>query len=474
MCYNKNIYYYNYYAFKKDGYFMPSLKTKGKPLQPATTISLSFLSVIIVGTLLLMMPFSSASHRFTDPITCFFTATSATCVTGLVAVDTGSYWSVAGQLIILLMIQVGGLGLVTFASFFNFILGKKLELHNMQVASESVNTSGLYDVKALVKSIIKISFVCEFVGALLLMPSLILRYGARGIYFAFFLSVAAFCNAGFDVLGMAERPFSSLMSLSGDPGVMIVIPSLIIAGGLGFYVWTDIVAYPKKKRLSLQSKLVVLTTFVLIASGTLLTMIFEWNNPSTLGGRSFIYKLANSFFTSVTCRTAGFNTLDMAHLTPLSKMTDIFLMFIGVAPGSTGGGIKLTSLAIVVMTIVCVIRNKSDTLVFGRKIEKDLVYKAISITLIMMVVIIITSILLWLELPQISGLDVTFEVTSAISTTGLSTGVTGACSVFSKLLLCLAMLIGRIGPVGFAISLSLKKSSRSKNEVYPDGKLMVG
>lgn len=453
---------------------MPSLKAKSKPLQPATIISLSFLALIIIGTVLLMMPFSSASHRFTDPVTALFTATSATCVTGLITVDTGTYWSTIGQLVVLIMIQIGGLGLVTFASFFNFLLRKKLELHSMQVASESVNTSGFSDVKQLVRSVVKISFLCELAGMLLLIPSFTVKYGLKGVYIAFYLSVTAFCNAGFDVMGMVEQPFSSLTTMSGDAGVMLVIPLLIIAGGLGFYVWTDIISFRAKKRLALQSKLVVLTTLIFIALGTVLTMIFEWSNPATLAGKSFIGKLANSFFQSVTLRTAGFNTIDIASTTPLSKMLGIFLMFVGVAPGSTGGGIKLTTLAIVMMTVFSVITNKSDTIIMGRRIDKELVYKALSIMFIMISVIIVISIILSFNIPQASGLDVTYEVTSAISTTGLSTGVTAMCGRFEKILLCIAMFIGRVGPIGLAISLSVRGTHQNKNEVYPEGKLMVG
>ena len=194
-------------------------KQKNKQTNPAAVISISFLAIIIVGALLLMLPFSSAANEFTDPLTAFFTATSATCVTGLVVKDTGTYWSTIGQIIILLMIQLGGLGLVTFTSFFNFLLRKKPELHTIQVASESVNTSGFYDVKHMVRSVLAISFICEIVGALLLSISYIPKFGAKGIYIAVFLSITAFCNAGFDVMGMVAEPFSSITSLSHDPKI---------------------------------------------------------------------------------------------------------------------------------------------------------------------------------------------------------------------------------------------------------------
>lgn len=453
---------------------MPTLKTKNKPMQPTKTISLSFLAVIIVGAVLLMMPFSSASGKFTSPLTALFTATSATCVTGLVLVDTGTYWNIFGQLVILLMIQIGGLGLVTFTSFFNFMIKKKHELHSMQVASESVNTSGFYDVKSFVKKIVAISFAFELAGAVLLMGAFVPKYGLRGIYISVYLAVTAFCNAGFDVMGAVDAPFASLAGMADDPIVVTVIPMLILAGGLGFFVWQDIFEYRKNKRLTLQSKLVIAATAALAVLGTVIILILEWNNPATLGGKSFLYKLGNSFFCSATLRTAGFNTIDMASLTPFAKMASILLMFIGVAPGSTGGGVKITTISIIVMTIVSVVTNKPDTIIMGRKIEKDLVYKSLSIICIFAFIIIASSIGLCFANPGITGLDSAVEVTSAISTTGISCGVTSVCGIGSRILLILIMFIGRVGPVSFAITLSIKKSRLNKNSVYPEGKLMVG
>ena len=453
---------------------MPFLKKKNKAMQPATIIVLSFLAVIAVGTLLLSLPISSTGNHFTNPLVSLFTATSATCVTGLIVVDTGSYWNTFGQIVILIMIQIGGLGLVTFTSFFNFMLRKKLELRSMQVASESVNSSGFNDVKSLVKSVIKISFICEFAGALLLMCAFVPKYGVFGIYVSFYLGITSFCNAGFDVMGMVEQPFSSMVTMADNPFVMIVIPLLIIAGGLGFFVWQDIIQYRKKKRLALQSKLVIVSTIAMLLLGMIITLVLEWNNPDTLGGHDFLFKLSNSFFNSATLRTAGFNSIDIASLTPLSKIAAICLMFIGVAPGSTGGGIKITTFVIVIMTIISVLKNKPDTIIMGRRIDKDLVYKALSIMFIFATVIIGASIALSFANPQIDGIDAALEVTSAISTTGVTTGVTSVCKDGSLMLLCVIMFLGRVGPVSLALSLSISKQRYNKNEVYPEGKLMVG
>lgn len=449
-------------------------KQKSKQLNPAAVISISFLAIIIVGALLLMLPFSSAANEFTDPLTAFFTATSATCVTGLVVEDTGTYWSTIGQVIILLMIQIGGLGLVTFTSFFNFLIRKKPELHTIQVASESVNTSGFYDVKYMVKYILAISFICEMIGALVLSISYIPKFGARGIYIAVFLSITAFCNAGFDVMGMVAEPFSSMTTLSHDPITITVIPILIIAGGLGFLVWTNLIEFRKRKKLEFQSKLVLITTAILIVSGMLITLVTEWNNPATLSGQSFIYKLGNSFFQSATLRTAGFNSIDIEGMTPMMKVFSIFYMFVGAAPGSTGGGIKLTTIAVIIMTISSVLSGKQYTSAMGRKIEHEVVYKALTVAMIFAFLIIISSLAIYNLNPDVSGLDAAYEVTSAISTAGLSTGVTAKCNDISKIILIVIMFIGRVGPVSLALSISMNSKRNNKNEICPVGKVMVG
>lgn len=453
---------------------MPYIKPKKKMPNSTAVISLSFLAVIILGTILLMMPFSSASGKFTDPLTAFFTAVSATCVTGMVTVDTGSYWSIFGQLVILAMIQVGGLGLVTLVSFFNFIMGKKMELRSMHLASASVNSSGIGNVKKIIKLTVGVSLICELIGTLLLMISYVPKFGLKGAYISFYLSVTAFCNSGFDVMGMVAEPFSGLTSLSHDPVTLIVIPLLVIAGGQGFFAWYDIVEYKNRRKLSFQTKLVLICSAVLTASGMLTTLILEWNNPATLGGKSFIYKLANSFFSATALRSSGFNTLDTASLTPLSKLIDPVYMIIGAAPCSTGGGIKITTAVIVFMTVVCVFRNMDDTIIAGRKIKRSLVYEAFSIMFVLVVVLIICSVTMAFNVEGISGTEAFFETASAMTTTGLSTGVIAKCNVIQRLMFNVLMFIGRVGPVSLALSLSMTENKNSRNEVYPEGRLMVG
>ena len=257
---------------------------------------------------------------------------------------------------------------------------------------------------------------------------------------------------------------------------MTVVPLLIVAGGLGFFVWMDIIGFRKKKRLSLQSKIVLIFTLILIAVGTLLTLVTEWGNPLTLGGMGFGGKLVNSFFHSVSLRTAGFNTVDVSSMYSITKLASIFLMFIGVAPGSTGGGIKITTFAIVIMTVVSVVKNKEDTVIMNRKIDKESVYKSLAIIILAALATSASGIVLFYSNPgaDIQGIDAAFEAVSAISTCGISVGVSAASGVLSRIILCLTMFIGRVGPVSFAISLSVKKDYRSKNEVFPDGKMMVG
>lgn len=461
----------------KRGYSkMPVLKQKSRSLNPAATIVLSFAAVIAIGAVLLIMPFSSADGSFTDPLTAVFTATSATCVTGLILVDTGTYWSVFGQIVILLMIQIGGLGFVTLVSFFNFLIRKKMELRSIQVASESVNTSGFSDVKLLVRYVIGISMICELIGAILLATVFVPEYGPYGVYISVFVAVSAFCNAGFDIIGAVETPYCSLTTFSDNPVVMTVVPLLIIAGGLGFMVWMDIIGFRKKKKLSLQSQIVLIFTLILIVVGTVLTLITEWGNPLTLGNMNFGGKLVNSFFHSVSLRTAGFNTVDVASMYSITKLISIFLMFIGVAPGSTGGGIKITTFAIIIMTVVSVIKNKEDTVIMNRKIDKESVYKSLAIIILAALVTSASGIILFYSNTgaNVLGIDAAFEAVSAISTSGISVGVSAVSGLLSRIILCLTMFIGRVGPVSFAISLSVKKDRRSKNEVYPEGKMMVG
>lgn len=450
-------------------------KFKNKPIQPMRTIVLSFFSIICIGTVLLMLPISSRSGDFTPITDSFFTATSATCVTGLIIYDTYTHWNAFGQVLILIMIQIGGLGLVTFTTFFNLAIGKKLGLRTMQVASESVNSNGFNDVKQLISVIIKMSLACELAGALILMITFIPKYGLYGIFISVFLAISAFCNAGFDILGF-EQQFSSLVNYNDNPIVMGTIMALIICGGLGFVVWHDIAVYRRTKRLMLHTKVVLISTAFLIFFGTIGILILEWSNTKTIGNMSIYDKIINSLFQSVTFRTAGFNTIDIGEMHSLTKIFGILLMFIGAAPGSTGGGVKVTTFTVILMTVICVMRNRPETTIFGRKIDKDIVYKALSIICLAALAVTITSItLVYANIPAgISGIDSVFESVSAFGTVGVSVGPTASANIISKILLSITMFLGRVGPVSLALAVTMNSENRSKNQIIPEGKIIVG
>lgn len=443
---------------------------------PARVIVLSFALLIIAGALLLMMPFSSNSGEFTDPLTAFFTATSASCVTGLIVVDTYTHWNLIGQLIILTMIQIGGLGLITFTTFFNVALRKKIPIHSMKLASESVNSTDVFSVRQMISRIIAITLSIEFIGAVVLSFSFVPKFGGKGIYYSIFTSISAFCNAGFDVFGFIT-PNSSLRSFAESPSILIPVMILIVLGGLGFIVWSDLLTYRKQKKLILHTKIVLIATGILIVIPAILFFLFESTNTNTFGNMSVGDRVVNSFFQSITTRTAGFDTFDNNLLTPISKMLSILLMFIGGAPGSTAGGIKVTTFIVLAMTVVCVIRGRNETIIGGRRIDKSVVYKALAVTFIAVLAIgLATSIIYFTNDGEgdILGINALYESVSAFSTVGLTVGITEVSNVISRIILILTMFIGRVGPVSLALSLALRSNNKSKNQVIPEGKIMVG
>ncbi|MBQ4101004.1 MAG: potassium transporter Trk, partial [Oscillospiraceae bacterium] len=378
---------------------------------PARMISVSFLLVILCGTVLLTMPFSSKSGEFTNVLDALFTATSATCVTGLVVFDTFAKWSGIGQFIILILIQIGGLGLITMTTFFNVANGRKLGFRKMQLAQESVNSFGVDNIKQLTKFVVFISLLVEFIGAALLSTSFLPKYGVDGIWISIFLAVSAFCNAGFDILGR-ETPFISLCNYSEDLTVLFTIMALIIIGGLGFIVWSDLYNYHKTKKLMLHTKIVLIITGILLIVGTVLTFIFEYYNLETIGSMPLWQKIVNSLFHSVSLRTAGFNTIPLDSLTEVSKFLSVILMFIGAAPGSTGGGIKVTTIVVLIMTVVCTMRGRDDTIIMKRRVDKRVVYKALTIITIGFAIVIITTGAVLFAVDGAKETDALFEATS--------------------------------------------------------------
>jgi trk system potassium uptake protein TrkH len=418
-------------------------------------VAIGFAGLILIGSALLMLPISSKTGgaSFNDAL---FVATSATCITGLVPFDTFTNWSVFGQIVIICLIQIGGLGFITVLAVISKLIQKKISLKQKMLLKESIGSFSLGDVKKLVKEVLIFTASCEGAGALLLMTRLIPMAGVRrGIYVSIFTSISAYCNAGFDLMGMV-LPSSSLTTVNNDPIIILTISLLVIFGGLGFIVWDDIKAKKFKcKNFDAHTKLVLITTAILLFAGFALFLAFEYNN--TLANMPFATKLLNAFFCSVTPRTAGFNSVDTALLTPQSKMLTIVLMFIGGSSGSTAGGVKTTTIAILFLCLFSNMRDKEDIEVFGRRITLDTVKKAISIALLNFSEIFISVILISLIQGEFALTDIIFECASAIGTVGMTTGITPQLNIASQIIIIMLMYIGRLTSLIFALSFVKQK-----------------
>lgn len=414
-----------------------------KSISTTRLIALSFLLVILSGSFLLCLPLSSSSGEWTGFVDAFFTATSATCVTGLVVFDTFSHWSVFGQLVILLMIQIGGIGLMTIIIMLFIFLKKKISLHERLILMQSAGTVRISGMVKLVMRIIKGTLFCEGIGALFLAMRFIPEMGfVRGLYYAVFHSVSAFCNAGFDLMGRYEQ-FSSLTSYKNDFIVNITIMLLITVGGIGFLVWDEIVRYKFHfHKYSLHAKIVLTTSVFLIAAGTAGFFIFEYNH--SLSELSVSGKLLSSAFMSVTTRTAGFNTLDTSALSESGSLLSMVLMFIGGSPGSTAGGIKTSTLAVVFFAMISMSKGHNGVTLFKRSLGSDIVKQAAVIIVIYLTgILVATMIICHIEPYPIT--DILFETISAAATVGLSRGLTPSLCTVSHIILAFLMFGGRIG-----------------------------
>ncbi len=453
------------------------IKTKIKNIfnaRPTVLIVLSFFLLIMAGTLLLMLPVSAKDGKGTNLLDALFTSTSASCVTGLIVTDTYQHWTLFGQIVIISLIQIGGLGIITFATFFYSLLGKKFRIRSMVLAQESISFYSFQGITRLIKNVMLVTFGTELIGALLLSIRFVPEYGIKGLYLGVFHSIAAFCNAGFDLMSISGKgQFVSLLYYNNDPLVIYTVASLIVIGGLGFVVWKDIYEYRKNKNLVLHTKLVITIVPVLIVLGAVVFFALEYNNPATLGKLDLPGKINASIFQSVTPRTAGFNSIDQNAMSDLSKLTTVILMFIGAAPGSTGGGIKVTTFGIVMIAILTQLRGSDDVIVFKRRISFPTIIKALTIIgFSAMLVLVVTVIVVLLEGRPI--INVLFEVVSAFATVGLTTGMTPYLHPISKLLLIMMMFLGRVGPVTFALALTMISHKNNTDIVYPEGKVIVG
>lgn len=438
-------------------------------LNAVQILVLGFFVVILVGGILLSLPIASKSGESTNFLDAIFTSTSAVCVTGLVTLDTGTYWNEFGQIVIMILIEIGGLGFMSFATFIALLLGKKITLKDRLIMQEAMNTFSIQGLVRMVKYVLGFTFSVQFFGALLLSTQFIPEFGVlKGIYYSIFHSISAFCNAGFDLFG----GFSSVTGYSSNVVVILTLSFLIIIGGLGFTVWLELYNYRGVKKLSVHSKIVLLITGILLIGGTILMYLFEIHNTKTIGNMSAGDQLINSFFASVSPRTAGFNSISTDDMTTAGKMLTILLMFIGGSPGSTAGGLKTATFGIVVLTVISVIRGREDTEVFGRRFKKDLVYKSFAVFFIGMTLVLSVTLLLSVTEPNEKFINILYEATSAFGTVGLTTGVTQRLSSIGKIIIMITMYFGRVGPLTVALAFLRKKKKQTIK--YPEGKILIG
>lgn len=441
---------------------------------PAEMLIYGFALVILLGAMLLTLPIASASGQSGGFINALFTSTSAVCVTGLVVVDTGTYWSVFGKVVIIFLIQIGGLGFMSLTTMFFVLAGKRITIKDRLLIQSSVNMDSISGIVKFTKYIFFSAVAIEVVGALLLALVFIPEYGfVRGTAYSFFHSISAFCNAGFDLFGN----YSSLTKYVGNFIVNFTIAALIILGGLGFAVTSDILYIRKFEKMTMHAKLALTVTGALLVIGFVLFFLFEYHNPLTIGKLSFPEKLLAAFFQSVTPRTAGYNTIDIAALTTPSLFLTMLLMFIGASPGSTGGGVKTTTFAIITMTVISVLYGKKDVTVFKRSILGPAIRRSISVIVIALGIVIFMIFVLLCTEPEASFETVVFEVLSAFGTVGLTTGLTPYLSIGGKIAISITMFVGRLGPltVAYAISRSEKRARENVgNFKLPEGNIMIG
>ena len=438
---------------------------------PTQIICVSFVIVIALGTMLLTLPIASRNGRL-DVLNAMFTATSATCVTGLVVRDTWTQFSWFGQAVILLLIQIGGLGLVTLTSF-ALAMRRRMGFRDLRLMGESVSADGYDQAKNVLKIVVGLAAAFEGIGILLLLFAFVPQFGLEGVWISVFTAISAFCNAGFDLFGRFGA-YSSLVPYVNNYYVQAVIMFMIISGGLGFMVWVELRQWYKKRRLSLHAKVVLSFSLILWLGGALGLGLMEWNNPATLGGLPVSGKVMAALFQSVSTRTAGMNTVDLAACGTLSKLLMSMLQFIGAAPGSTGGGVKVTTFAVLILTIRSVAQGRDDCVIADHHIESKTVYRALTIIMLGAVAAIGSAIVVYYNTSDaVTVVDAIFESCSAFGTVGLSVGVTGQLNTGAKILYMLVMFMGRVGPVSFAMSLTAKPDD-NKRKIMPVGHINVG
>ncbi len=431
---------------------------KRKKISFSTTqiILLSFLITILVGSVLLALPVSSANGEPVSYLDALFTATTSTCVTGLVTLPTATTWSLFGQIVILILIQIGGLGVITIVSGVMMLLNRKLGVRDRLLIQDAFNLNTMSGLKKFVGRVLLGSLIVESLGALLYMTVLVPEFGARGVFISVFNSVSAFCNAGIDIIGE-----NSLCNYVTSPIVNTVTAVLIILGGLGYIVWWDVIRVTKDKgfrvrrvfrHLTLHSKIAITATFVLILVGGILIFAFEYSNPLTIGDMTLFDKIQVSLFQSVTTRTAGFASIPQENLTNAAAMVSIILMMIGGSPVGTAGGIKTVTFAVLFCSAVATVKNKAHANLFGRCISAESIRKALAVAFTF-IAICLTSTVLLLASQNAAPLDVIYEAVSATATVGLSRNLTSSLDTLGKIIIIVTMYFGRVGPISLAVAL---------------------
>ncbi len=448
-------------------------RERRKPDHAARVLTGFFLLVIFLGSVLLSLPVSSRNGESCGAMTAVFTATSATCVTGLSLVDSYSQWSAFGQVVLLGLIQIGGLGYMAFVSVFYFLLRRRIGLRERLVLQQAMALDELKGVVRLVRLILAGTFLVEGTGALILTLRFLMEYPLKkALWLGVFHAVSAFCNAGFDILGFIT-PGASLAAYRGDVAINLTLTALIVIGGLGFFVWNDLLMLRQKNhRLSVHTRLVLWTTAILLMGGTLAILALEWNNPATLGGMTVGKKILAAFFQSGTTRTAGFAAVDQGSLTGSGKLVSMLLMLVGGSSGSTAGGIKTVSVALLFLMSYSVLRNHKETVLFGRRISQQQMASAASIALLVSGLGLMGGMIL----SATNGLalsDCLYEAISAICTVGLSTGITAGLNLGSKILLIIYMFFGRVGimTISFAFMTKIPPDNAVR---HPEARVLIG
>ena len=447
----------------------------------AQLIPAGFLCMILVGAFLLMLPVSTVAGETTTFLTALFTSTTSVCVTGLVVVDTFSHWTLMGKVVILILIQLGGLGIIAVSSSVLLMLHKKFSLKDRLLIHDAFNLNSMQGLVRFLSKVFKGTFMVEGLGALLYMFAFIPQFGVKqGLWISVFNSISAFCNAGIDIIGP-----SSLMSYSQNVLVMVTTMFLIVFGGLGYVVWFDLYTTFNMaiihgdglkstiKRLNAHTKLVINVTITLILVGGLLTFLFERKNPATIGNMSFGYKILNSIFQSITYRTAGFASIPQDQLTGASCLMGCVWMFIGGSPVGTAGGVKTVTVFVILLNAVSVIRNRDEAVVFGRRVSGDMIQKASAIVTVSFLVTIVMTLALMLTTGA-NPIDSMYEIFSATATVGLSRGLTPELNSIGRIIVIVSMYLGRIGPISMALFFHTGAGNRKNKVSYAEGKFIIG